>query len=39
VVAGEIGEFTRLDRRPQQFHRVEFGCVGPMLLTLRWSAR
>ena len=28
VVADEVGELTRLDRRPQQLHRIQLGCVG-----------
>jgi hypothetical protein len=28
VVAGEVGEFTLLERGPQQFHRVQLGSVG-----------
>ena len=28
VVAGEVAEFTRLERGPQQFHRIQLGGVG-----------
>ncbi len=28
VVAGEVGQLACLDGGPQQFHRVEFGCIG-----------
>jgi hypothetical protein len=28
VVAGEVGEFALIERRPQQFHRVHLGSIG-----------